>query len=239
MIILPAIDIIEQKPVCLYQGDYNKQEQVGNNILDLAKTFEKEGAQYLHMVDLDGAKKGEKCNQQPISEVAASLHIPVEVGGGIRSMEDVAYYLEHGVERVILGTAAIEDRTFLKQAIKRYQAHIAVGIDCRDGYVCGRGWLSESKLYYLTFAKEMQALGVKTIIVTDIAKDGTMMGPNLEMLKKLKESVSINVIASGGIKDITHIQALKELGIYGAITGKAMYAKTLSLPEALALCKEE
>ena len=147
--------------------------------------------------------------------------------------------MEHGVERVILGTAAIEDRTFLKQAIKRYQAHIAVGIDCRDGYVCGRGWLSESKLYYLTFAKEMQALGVKTIIVTDIAKDGTMMGPNLEMLKKLKESVSINVIASGGIKDITHIQALKELGIYGAITGKAMYAKTLSLPEALALCKEE
>lgn len=239
MIILPAIDIIEQKPVRLYQGDYNKQEQVGNNILDLAKTFEKEGAQYLHMVDLDGAKKGEKCNQQPTCEVAASLHIPVEVGGGIRSMEDVAYYLEHGVERVILGTAAIEDRTFLKQAIKRYQAHIAVGIDCRDGYVCGRGWLSESKLHYLTFAKEMQALGVKTIIVTDIAKDGTMMGPNLEMLKKLKESVSINVIASGGIKDITHIQALKELGIYGAITGKAMYAKTLSLPEAVALCKEE
>ena len=239
MIILPAIDIIEQKPVRLYQGDDNRQEQVGNNILDLAKTFEKEGAQYLHMVDLDGAKKGEKCNQQLICEVAASLHIPVEVGGGIRSMEDVAYYLEHGVERVILGTAAIEDRTFLKQAIKRYQTHIAVGIDCRDGYVCGRGWLSESKLYYLTFAKEMQALGVKTIIVTDIAKDGTMMGPNLEMLKKLKESVSINVIASGGIKDITHIQALKELGIYGAITGKAMYAKTLSLPEALTLCKEE
>lgn len=239
MIILPAIDIIEQKPVRLYQGDYGKQEQVGNDILELAQMFEKEGAQYLHMVDLDGAKKGEKCNQQAICEVAASLHIPIEVGGGIRNMKDIAYYLEHGVERVILGTAAIENRTFLKQAVQRYQAHIAVGIDCRDGYVCGRGWLSESKLHYLTFAKEMQELGIKTIIVTDIAKDGTMMGPNVDMLKKLKESVDINIIASGGIRDLSHIQALKDLGIYGAITGKAMYAKTLSLPAALALCKEE
>ena len=238
MIILPAIDILDHAPVRLYQGDYDKEETVGESILDIARTFEQEGASYVHMVDLNGAKEGKKCNQEVIITVANALSIPVEVGGGIRTMEDVISYLEHGVARVILGTAALEDEAFLKQAIDTYQDKIAVGIDCKDGFVCGNGWLSESKWNYLDFAKKMEQLGVQTIIVTDISKDGTMMGPNVEMLKALKQTVSMQIIASGGIKDITHIAALKQLEIYGAITGKAMYAKTLSLPEAIALCKE-
>ena len=238
MIILPAIDILDHAPVRLYQGDYDKKETVGESILDIARTFEQEGASYVHMVDLNGAKEGKKCNQEVIITVANALSIPVEVGGGIRTMEDVISYLEHGVARVILGTAALEDEAFLKQAIDTYQDKIAVGIDCKDGFVCGNGWLSESKWNYLDFAKKMEQLGVQTIIVTDISKDGTMMGPNVEMLKALKQTVSMQIIASGGIKDITHIAALKQLEIYGAITGKAMYAKTLSLPEAIALCKE-
>lgn len=240
MIILPAIDILDKKPVRLYQGDYQQSIRVGNgSILEIAKTFEKEGAQYVHMVDLDGAKEGKKCNQSSICEVASNLSIPIEVGGGIRSMEDVAYYLEHGVARVILGTAAIENPAFLKEALQVYGDKIAVGIDCKDGYVCGHGWLSTSKLHYIEFAKEMETVGVKTIIVTDISKDGTMMGPNIEMLAKLSETVSINIIASGGIRDISHIKQLKELGLYGAISGKAMYANTLSLPDAITLCKED
>lgn len=235
MIILPAIDILDQKPVRLYQGDYTKSECVGESILDIAKMFEKEGASYVHMVDLNGAKEGHKVNQQIIEEVANALSIPVEVGGGIRNMNDVREYLSHGVSRVILGTAAIEDQDFLKEAVQTYKEKIAVGIDCKDGYVCGRGWLAESQLHYLAFAKQMESLGVETIIVTDISKDGTMMGPNIEMLKELKEAVSIHIIASGGIKDITHIRQLKELDLYGAISGKAMYAGTLNLKEAIAV----
>ena len=239
MIILPAIDILDNAPVRLYQGDYGQSETVGDSILEIAKVFEKEGAAYLHMVDLNGAKDGVKCNAQAIIDVASTISIPVEVGGGIRSMQDVDFYLNKGVSRVILGTAALEDEAFLKAAVDKYKEKIAVGIDCKDGFVCGHGWLSESKWQYIDFAKKMEALGVKTIIVTDISKDGTMMGPNVEMLAELKKNVSMQIIASGGIKDMTHIKALKDLDIYGAITGKAMYAKTLSLPEAIALCKED
>lgn len=239
MIILPAIDILDQKPVRLYQGDYAKQECVGESILALAKMFQMEGAQYVHMVDLNGAKEGKKINQKSIVEVASTLMIPVEVGGGIRTMEDVEYYLDHGVARVILGTAAIEDQTFLKAAIQKYHEKIAVGIDCKDGFAYGHGWLAESKWNYIAFAKQMEALGVQTIIVTDISKDGTMMGPNVQMLRELQENVAIDIIASGGIRDIGHIKELHALGLYGAITGKAMYAKTLSLAQAIAQSKED
>lgn len=235
MIILPAIDILDGKPVRLYQGDYNASECVGDDILGIAKAFEAQGAQYVHMVDLNGAKEGKKVNQKSIVEVAQALSIPVETGGGIRSMEDVDYYLQNGVARVILGTAAIEDQNFLKTALQTYGDKIAVGIDCKDGYAYGRGWLAESTLEYVAFAKQMETLGVKTIIVTDISKDGTMEGCNVEMLDALSKQVSMQIIASGGIKDITHIHELAKLGLYGAITGKAMYAKTLSLKEAIAV----
>lgn len=238
MIILPAIDILDQKPVRLYQGDYGKSQCVGESILDIAKTFEKEGASYVHMVDLNGAKEGKKVNQNIIVEVASTLQIPVEVGGGIRCMEDVEFYLQNNVSRVILGTAAIEDMNFLKKAVELYKEKIAVGLDCKDGFVCGNGWLSKSNLEYIGFAKELQAIGVQTVIVTDISKDGTMMGPNVEMLKNLKEAVDMNIIASGGIKDMSHIQQLLDISVYGAITGKAMYEKTLSLKDAIVLCEE-
>lgn len=239
MIIIPAIDIINKEPVRLYQGDYTQKEVVGESILELALYFEKQGAKYLHLVDLDGAKEGSMINKHCIVEVAKTLSIPVEVGGGIRSMEAISYYLENGIARVILGTSAIENRDFLKEALAKYGEKIAVGIDCKEGYVYGRGWLSASTLYYLDFAKELEAMGVKSIIVTDITKDGTLSGSNVEMYKTLSETVNMDIVASGGIRNIEDIKALKEINIYGAISGKAMYHKTLSLKDAIALCEEE
>lgn len=238
MIIIPAIDIINQQPVRLYQGDYNKKEVVGQSILEIAAEFEAQGAQYLHMVDLDGAKEGRRINQKIICDVAKALHIPVEIGGGIRDMRAIDTYLKNGITRVILGTSAIEDEQLLKDALAKYGERIAIGLDCKDGYVCTRGWLTTSDIEYITFAKHLEKLGVKTIIFTDISKDGTLAGPNLCMLKKLKEATSMKIIASGGIKDVTHIKQLCELEVYGAITGKAMYAGTLSLPDAIAVSKE-
>ena len=238
MIIIPAIDIIDGAPVRLYQGDYGKKEVVGTSILDIAKEFESAGAGYIHLVDLDGAKAGKRINQEVICDVARTVSVPVEVGGGIRSMEDIEYYLEHGVSRVILGTSAIRDRELLQAALDKYGEKIAVGLDCKNGYVCGSGWLEDSEYYYLDFARDMEALGVKTIIFTDISKDGTLAGPNLDMLKQLKESCSLDITASGGIRDIEHIRQLKDLDLYAAITGKAMYAKTLSLTEAIKLCED-
>ena len=239
MIIIPAIDIIDQAPVRLYQGDYSKKEVVGTSVLDIAKTFEKEGASYLHCVDLDGAKSGKKENAKLICEVAKSITMPVEVGGGIRTMEDIDFYLENGLSRVILGTAAISNEALLISALEKYGDKIAVGLDCKDGYICVNGWLESSNAYYIDFAKHMEELGVKTIIFTDISKDGTLMGPNYEMLEELKKNVKMDIVASGGIKDISHIQGLKDLDVYGAITGKAMYMKSLDLKEAIALCKED
>ena len=238
MIIIPAIDIIDQSPVRLYQGDYGKKEVVGTSVLDIAIEFDRLGAKYLHCVDLDGAKSGKKENAKLIVSLVNEISMPIEVGGGIRTMEDIEFYLDNGIARVILGTAAISNEALLKEAILKYGDKIAVGLDCKNGYVCGNGWLEDSNYYYIDFAKKMESFGVKTIIFTDISKDGTLAGPNLDMLKELKKAVSINITASGGIKDIMHIKQLKDLDVYGAITGKAMYAKTLDLKEALALCEE-
>ncbi len=233
MIILPAIDIIDGKPVRLYQGDYDKKEIVAEDIFETAKSFEKMGAEYIHLVDLDGAKSGSNDNHELVIKIANMLDIPVELGGGIRSFETIKYLLENGVSRVILGTIAMEDENLLKRAISEYGEKIAVGIDCEDGKVYGRGWLEGSNLDYIEFAQKMESLGVKNIIVTDISKDGTLQGPNLDMLKKIKETVNMDLTASGGIRDIENIKDLNELGLDGAITGKAIYAETLSLEEAI------
>lgn len=238
MIIIPAIDIIDGKPVRLYQGDYNKKEIVAEDILDTAKSFQDAGAEYVHLVDLDGAKKGEIVNGDAIIKVAKTLDISVEVGGGIRTYDSIKYLIDNGVSRVILGTSAMEDEELLRKAINDFGSKIAVGIDCKDGYAYGRGWLESSSLYYIDFAKKLEKMGVKNVIVTDISKDGTLEGPNVEMLRKLSEEVNMDITASGGIKDIDNIKALKELGLYGAITGKAIYANTLSLEEAIKLSKE-
>ena len=238
MLILPAIDIIDGKPVRLYQGDYNKKEIVAEDILETARSFEKAGAEFIHLVDLDGAKKGELVNGDSIIKVAQTLNMKVEVGGGIRTYETIKYLIDNGISRVILGTSAMEDEELLKRAINDFGDKIAVGIDCKDGYAYGRGWLEGSSLYYIDFAKELESLGVKNVIVTDISKDGTLQGPNVDMLRELKENVNMDITASGGIRDIDNIKALNDLDLYGAITGKAIYAGTLSLDEAIKLTKE-
>ncbi|WP_294377311.1 1-(5-phosphoribosyl)-5-[(5-phosphoribosylamino)methylideneamino]imidazole-4-carboxamide isomerase [uncultured Clostridium sp.] len=233
MIILPAIDIIDGKPVRLYQGDYGKKEIVADDIFETAKSVEDMGAEYIHLVDLDGAKSGSNENHELVIKIADMLNIPVELGGGIRNFETIKYLLDNGVSRVILGTIAMEDEELLKKAVNTYGEKIAVGIDCKNGKVYGRGWLEGSDLDYIDFARKMESLGVKNIIVTDISKDGTLEGPNIEMLRKLKKTVNIDITASGGIRDIQNIKDLNEIGLYGAITGKAIYAKTLSLKEAI------
>lgn len=236
MLIIPAIDILNGSCVRLYQGDYDKVTCVANDILSCAKEFEKVKAPYIHVVDLDGAKSGSRKNASFICELAKNCSVPIEVGGGIRSMEDIDFYIKNGVSRVILGTAAIQNTTFLKQALEKYGSKIVVGMDCKDGYVCVSGWLEKSLEYYLDFAKRMEKLGVSTLIFTDISKDGTLMGPNIEMLKELKKHVSCQLIASGGIRNIDHIKMCKELNLAGVIVGKAIYEKTLDLKEALAIC---
>jgi phosphoribosylformimino-5-aminoimidazole carboxamide ribotide isomerase len=190
------------------------------------------------MVDLDGAKTGRKENASLVVQTAKSVSVPVEVGGGIRTMEDIAYYIDNGISRVILGTAAIRNEALLKEALNKYGTKIAVGMDCRDGYAMAEGWLEKSDLYYIDFAKRLAALGVANIIFTDISKDGTLNGPNLEMLKELKNAVSLDITASGGIRDLQNIKDLAALDLYGAITGKAVYAGTLDLKEAIRAGKE-
>lgn len=238
MIILPAIDMIDGSPVRLYQGDYSKKEKVADSVIDTARSFEKSGCEYIHMVDLDGAKTGKKENAKWIVETAKNVRVPIEVGGGIRTMEDIEYYLENGVSRVILGTSAIKDPELLKEALNKYGEKIAVGMDCKNGYAMSEGWLQSSQLYYIDFAKHLEEIGVKNIIFTDISKDGTLQGPNIEMLKELIHAVNIDITASGGIKDISHIRQLSALHLYGAITGKAIYAGTMDLNEAIRIGKE-
>jgi phosphoribosylformimino-5-aminoimidazole carboxamide ribotide isomerase len=237
MIILPAIDIRGGKAVRLYQGDYTKEEIVAKDIFDQAKEFQRLGATHLHLVDLDGAKEGTGVNEEIILKLAKDLKMSIEVGGGIRTLDRIDKLLTNGIDKVILGTAAIENKELLLKALDKYGKAIVVGIDARDGKVCGNGWLKESNLDYIDFSKTMANYGVDNIIVTDISRDGTLEGVNLEMLKKLKEEVNIKITASGGVKNIEDIEKLKELDIYGAITGKAIYSGELSLKDALDLVK--
>lgn len=237
MIIIPAIDIINGKPVRLYQGDYDQKEIVASNVEDLVKVFMTAKASYLHLVDLDGAKAGKPMNAGLIKKVARMASMPVEVGGGIRTIDDIKDYIDNGVSRVILGTSAIEDEKLLIKAIKIYGDKIAVGIDARAGKVYGRGWLDSSDIDFIEFAKKLETLGVTTIIVTDIDKDGTLKGPNIQMYEQLKEAVEINIIASGGIRNMEDIIELNRRDLYGAITGKAMYHNTLNIKEAIEYCE--
>lgn len=238
MIIIPAIDIIDGKPVRLYQGDYNKKEVVGQDVLKIAKNFEIAGAEYIHLVDLEGAKKGKLINNKIIIEVAKSVNLPIEVGGGIRTYENIKYLIDNGISRVILGTVAIENLDFVKRALDKFGDKISIGVDCKSGYLCGRGWLKESKFNYIDFSKEMEKMGVDNIILTDISRDGTLQGVNIGMLKKLNENICMNITSSGGIAKIDDIRELKNLNIYGVIIGKALYSKHINLKEAIDLCKE-
>ncbi len=239
MIILPAIDIIDGRPVRLYQGDYSKKEIVADSVMDTARSFEEQGAEFVHLVDLDGAKAGHPINRDLIIETAASLHIPVETGGGIRTLADIEDYLNSGIERVILGTSALRNPELVREAAAKYPARIAVGIDAKDGFVCVEGWEESSSVNYIDFARSLEDMGVRTVIFTDISRDGTLGGPNLQMLSELAKAVDMQIVASGGIHNLQDIRDLSRLNLYGAITGKAMYSGSLDLGEAIAAGKEK
>ena len=234
MFIIPAIDIKDGNCVRLYKGDYSTVHKVAESAVDTAKKFEEDGVRWLHMVDLDGAKDGKRVNSELILSVRKSCKLRIEVGGGIRDMESVDFYLENGIDRVILGSAAIKDPDFVKAAVKKYPDKIAVSIDARDGMVSAEGWLDTSEISFIELAKEMENIGVKYLIFTDISKDGMLSGPNLPMLDELKSAVKCNIIASGGVSNLMDIVTLARLDIYGAISGKAVYTGGLDLKQAVA-----
>lgn len=233
MLLFPAIDIQNGRCVRLYQGDFSTARQVADDPLDTALAFRKAGAEWIHMVDLDGAKTGVRANAPIFLEVARESGLKVELGGGIRDAETLAYYFENGVSRCILGSAALKNPAFVQTAVETYGDRIAVGIDAKDGLVAAEGWLEVSKVPYIEFAGRMESLGVHTLIFTDISRDGTLEGPNFAQLEALQKAVSCDIIASGGIRDIGHIRALAERSLYGAICGKSLYSGTLDLASAI------
>jgi phosphoribosylformimino-5-aminoimidazole carboxamide ribotide isomerase len=237
MLILPAIDLRNGKCVRLYQGKFEKSEIVGEDPAKVALEFRENGAEYIHMVDLDGALDGKIKNIEAISKVIDASKVPVELGGGIRDIKTIDMLMEIGVSRVILGTVALKNPDFVKKALKKYGEKIAVGIDAKNEKVAVNGWLNVSSVHYIDFAKQMEDIGVKTIIFTDISKDGTLNGPNLDQLFKIQNSVSCRIIASGGIKNIDDLKDISKMGIYGAITGKAIYSGNIDLKEAIEICK--
>lgn len=233
MIIIPAIDIKDGNCVRLFKGDYSTVSKVAESPYDTAKSFADTGAKWMHMIDLDGAKDGKLVNSDLIIDVAKNTPINVEVGGGIRNMKTVEHYLNNGINRVILGSAAVKNQQLVIDAVKNYGDKIAVGIDAKNGMVCAEGWTDKSEMKYLDLAKQMEQIGVKTIIFTDIDTDGTLSGPNLKQLDDLTHNVSCNIIASGGISNLKDIINVNSLNVYGCITGKAIYTGDLDLKMAL------
>lgn len=233
MKIFPAIDLYDGKAVRLYKGDYDNMTVYSNNPIEIARDFEAAGAKYIHMVDLEGAKDGTTPNIGIVSQVANETKLFVEIGGGIRSMETLDKYFSAGVSRAILGTAAVTDEVFLKSAVDKYGEKIAVGADIKDGLVAIKGWLEKSEYTTDAFFEKMCSLGIKTIICTDISKDGAMKGTNRELYKELSEKYSIDIVASGGVSSIDDIKALSDMNLYGAIIGKAYYIGAIDLKEAI------
>lgn len=237
MIIFPAIDIIDGKPVRLYKGDFSTAHQVADNALETAFQFEKAGASWIHMVDLDGSLQKKPVNAKTFTAVANETGLKVEIGGGIRTMQDIDFYVNNNISRIILGSVALKNPNLVKEAVKEFGDVIAVGIDAKNGYAATEGWTEGSDVYFTDLAKQMEAVGVKTIIYTDISKDGTLSGPNIKQLVEINNAVSCDITASGGVTNIDDIIALKNEGLYGAICGKSLYNKTLILEEAIEVCK--
>jgi len=237
MYIYPAIDLFEGKAVRLFKGDYAQMTVYSHNPPEIAKAFAAAGARHIHLVDLEGAKKGSPANLETIRRIIAAADLFVEVGGGIRNMETVEAYLSIGVDRVILGTAAVENPDFLEEALEKYGEKIAVGVDLKDGYVAIKGWTEKSSLTAKDFFDKMQALGVKTVICTDISRDGAMKGTNRELYRALSEKYAIDLIASGGVSSLEDVKALKEMRLHGAIIGKAYYIGAVNLKEAVEVAK--
>ncbi|AJH17904.1 MULTISPECIES: 1-(5-phosphoribosyl)-5-[(5-phosphoribosylamino)methylideneamino]imidazole-4-carboxamide isomerase [Bacillus] len=237
MEIFPAIDVKEGRCVRLYQGEFSKETVMNEDPVAQAIIFEKLGAKILHVVDLDGAIVGESVNLPVIEKICKAVRIPVQIGGGVRSLAAVEKLLSVGVEKVILGTAALYDKLFLEEAVRLYKEQIIVGIDAKNGFVATRGWLDVSEISYIDLAKQMESVGVQTIVFTDISKDGTLAGPNFEQLELLQKSVGIRVIASGGVASIQDVKRLNDMNIYGVIIGKALYEKTIDLEKVLQVTK--
>lgn len=237
MKIFPAIDLYSGKAVRLFKGDYSKMTVYSENPLEVARDFEQKGAEFIHLVDLEGAKDGTTPNFETIKSIAENTRLFTEIGGGIRSIETVEKYLGAGVDRVILGTAAVENQDFLKAAVNKYGEKIAVGVDIKDGFVAVKGWTEASSYSCFDFCEKMRETGVKTLICTDISKDGAMQGTNRELYRELAEKFDIDIVASGGVSTLDDIKALKKLGLYGAIIGKAYYIGAIDLKEALEAAK--
>ena len=237
MKIFPAIDLYEGKAVRLYKGDYAQMTVYSENPVEIAMDFKAQGAEWIHLVDLEGARDGDTPNLEVIRRIVAVSGLSAEVGGGIRSLEVIEKYLSAGVRRVILGTAAVTNPEFLSEAVRRFGESIAVGVDIKDGFVAIKGWRETSALEAFDFCRKLEALGVKTVICTDISKDGAMQGTNHALYNAMRAELGMQIIASGGVTDISDIRRLAEAGLYGAIIGKAYYTKAISLREAIEVAK--
>lgn len=237
MRIYPAIDIKDGNCVRLLQGRFSDVTVYGDSPADMAKKWQDLGGEFIHVVDLDGALKGSGVNAKRIKEICENVSVPVQTGGGIRTIEDIEERLSNGVNRVIIGTKAVADAEFVKEAVKKYGDKIVIGIDAKDGYVAVEGWEKTSEWKAVDFAKKIEETGVKTIVYTDIATDGTLKGPNIEAMREMVENTSLDVIASGGVGQIEHIIALKDTGVEGVIVGRALYTGNVDLGEAIKKAK--
>ena len=237
MLIFPAIDLFDGKAVRLFKGDYNQMTVYNNDPLAVARDFEAAGATCIHVVDLEGAKDGTTPNLETVRAIANETSLFCEIGGGIRSMETVETYLAAGVDRVILGTAAVTDEDFLRKAVERFGEKIAVGVDIRDGKVAIRGWTETSALDALDFCRKLQNMGVSTVICTDISRDGAMQGTNHELYRTMSEMFDLKIVASGGVSSVEDVRKLAEKDLYGAIIGKAYYTGAIDRAEAIEVAK--
>lgn len=233
MKIFPAIDLYGGKAVRLFKGDYNQMTVYSNEPLEVAKKFEKAGAKHLHLVDLEGAKNGTPGNLETIRKIVDNTDLFTEVGGGIRSIATAKAYIDSGVNRIILGTAAVKDEAFLRDALSLFGEKVAVGVDIKDGFVAIKGWTEKSELTADSFLSKMEKLGVTTVICTDISRDGAMQGSNNELYKTLSQKYNIDLVASGGVSTIEDIKTLSEMNLYGAIIGKAYYIGAIDLKQAI------
>ena len=237
MLIYPAVDLYDGKAVRLFKGDYAQMTVYNENPVAVAEDFLKSGAERIHLVDLEGAKEGTTPNLETVCAIKKATGLFCEIGGGIRSIETIDKYISAGIDRVILGTAAVTQDGFVKEAVEKYGEKIAVGIDIKDGFVAIKGWTETSSLGAFDFCKQMQDIGVKTVICTDISKDGAMQGTNHELYKELSKKFSLDIIASGGVSSIEDVERLTALGIHGAIIGKAYYIGSINLKEAIEVAK--
>ncbi len=237
MLIYPAIDLFEGKAVRLFKGDYNQMTVYNENPSEVALDFKNSGATHIHLVDLEGAKTGETPNIDTVIKIKSTTNLFCEIGGGIRTMETIDRYIDAGIDRVILGTAAVTKEGFVEEAVKKYGDKIAVGIDIKDGFVAIKGWTETSSLEAFEFCERLEKIGVSTIICTDISKDGAMIGTNHELYCELSEKFGLQIIASGGVSSIEDVEKLSKLDLYGAIIGKAYYTGAINLKQAIEVAK--